>query len=61
MQAREGKVNMVLKPAEGFSVELQRVAGNLDNGYSDTPALWGKTRGGRYTVGETVRNKAVWT
>lgn len=52
---------MVLKPAEGFSVELQRVAGNLDNGYSDTPALWGKTRGGRYTVGETVRNKAVWT
>jgi hypothetical protein len=32
VQAKEEKVNMVLKPAEGFSVEPQRVTGNLDNG-----------------------------
>lgn len=50
---------MVLKPAEGFSVEPRSITGNQDNGYSDTRALWGKTGGGKYTVGGMVKNKTV--
>lgn len=53
---------MALKPAEGFSVEPRSITGNQDNGYSDTHALWGKTGGGKYTVGGTRQcvDREVW-
>lgn len=51
---------MVLKPAEGFSVEPQSVTGNQDSGYSDTNASRSKTGGGKNRVGGPGESKAVW-